>query len=165
VFINGHLALDLGGLHVPKHGTVKLDDDTDGDAGADIADGGATFSSDMPGSPSGALNLGITKGGIYEIVMFQAERNECGSNFKVTFKGFNKPKSQCVSKCGDGVRASDEVCDDGKNDGTYGGCMPGCKARAPRCGDGVVQSGEECDDGNGINDDNCTNGCKSLGVK
>ena len=153
VFVNGRLALDLGGLHVPRSGTVNL------------AESGATFSSDMPGNPTGPLTLGLTKGGTYEIVMFQAERNECGSNFKVTFKGFNKPKSQCKSTCGDGIRASDEVCDDGKNDGSYGGCAPGCKARAPRCGDAIVQAGEECDDGNGVNDDNCTNGCKSLGVK
>jgi len=41
-----------------------------------------------------------------------------------------------------------EVCDDGKNDGSYGTCSPGCVA-PPRCGDGVVQStaGEVCDQG------------------
>ena len=30
--------------------------------------------------------LGMTVGGVYEIVLFHAERNECGSNFKVTLK-------------------------------------------------------------------------------
>ena len=152
VFVNGHLALDLGGLHTPRTGTVKLD----------ASSGNGKFTSDLG---DGDLTLGLTKGGIYEIVMFQAERNECGSNFKVTFRGFNKPKSECASTCGDGVRASDEVCDDGKNDGRYGGCMPGCKARGPRCGDGTLQEGEECDDGNSVNDDTCSNGCKSLTVK
>ena len=169
IFVNGRLAVDLGGLHVVRTGFVAFDGDTDGDAGPDIVDGGAVFASDMPPSPgqSGTLHLGLTKGGIYELVMFQAERNQCGSNFKVTLKDFNKPKSACASTCGDGVVASNELCDDGKNDGSYGGCMPGCKARGPRCGDGVVQSdkGEQCDDGNSNNDDGCTNGCKVRGVK
>lgn len=166
MFVNNHLAIDLGGLHVPKKGTFVLDDDTDGDAGADIADGGGIFNSDL--APAGGnLYAGLTKGGVYEVVMFQAERNQCGSNFKVTLKDFNKPKSTCQSSCGDGIKASNEVCDDGKNDGSYGGCMPGCKARAPRCGDGLVQAdkGEQCDDGNTVNDDGCSNGCKLTGVK
>ena len=41
--------------------------------------------------------------------MFQAERNQCGSNFRVTLKDFNRPQSSCVSTCGDGVVARDEV--------------------------------------------------------
>ena len=167
IFINGRLAVDLGGLHGALSGHVTLDDDTDGDAGADIADGGAVFSSNMPpNAPQGGpLYLGLKKGGIYELVMFQAERNQCGSNFKVTLKDFNKPKSACVSSCGDGIVASNEVCDDTKNDGSYNGCMPGCKARAPRCGDGIVQSpNEQCDDGNTNNNDSCTNGCKQSTV-
>lgn len=168
VFVNGKLAVDLGGLHVARNGFFTLDGDTDGDAGADIADGGAVFGSDMPPNPpqSGELNLGLSKGGVYELVMFQAERNQCGSNFKITLKDFNKPKSSCSSSCGDGVVASNEVCDDGKNDGSYGGCMPGCKARAPRCGDGIVQTDtEQCDDANTNNDDACTNGCRLSVVK
>jgi cysteine-rich repeat protein len=168
IFVNGRLAVDLGGLHIPRNGFFVLDGDTDGDAGPDIVDGGASFESDMPPSPPqrGNLNLGLTKGGVYEVVMFQAERNQCGSNFKVTLRDFNRPKSSCVSTCGDGVVASNELCDDGKNDGSYGGCMPGCKARGARCGDGVVQAdkGEQCDDGNTDNNDGCTNGCRRFVV-
>ncbi|MFO0739985.1 MAG: DUF4215 domain-containing protein [Labilithrix sp.] len=172
VFINGHLALDLGGLHTPIGGTVTLD----------LANGHGAYTSSLG---NGDVDLKMTKGGIYEVAMFQAERNECGSNFKITLRGFNKPKSTCQSTCGDGIIASDEVCDDGKNDGSYGGCMPGCKARglfcgdkttttppeqcddavnqttyggqskvcgpgckfAPYCGDGTVSNGESCDDG------------------
>ncbi len=166
IFVNRKLAIDLGGLHVPKKGTFTLDADTDG-AGADTADGTGTFASDLQPGPNAPLALGLVKGGIYEVVMFQAERNECGSNFKVTLKDFNKPKSTCVSTCGDGVVASDEVCDDGKNNGSYGGCMPGCKARGPFCGDGKVDSGsgEDCDDGNQNNSDTCSNTCKVVTVK
>jgi cysteine-rich repeat protein len=57
-----------------------------------------------------------------------------------------------VPDCGDGRVDSGEwteVCDDGKNDGSYGSCMPGCLALGPRCGDATLQaaSGELCDNG------------------
>jgi cysteine-rich repeat protein len=44
-----------------------------------------------------------------------------------------------------------EVCDDGMNTGMYGGCEPGCMARAPYCGDAIVENPPEaCDDGNNV---------------
>lgn len=158
VFVNGKLAVDLGGLHVPRSGVFTLDDDTDG-PGPDTADGTAAVTQDLK-APQPALDLGLKPNGIYEVVMFQAERNECGSNFKVTLKDFNKPKSQCQSSCGDGVVASDEVCDDGINDGSYGGCEPGCKARGPYCGDAKKQAQEACDDGVNLSQyGGCAPGC------
>jgi hypothetical protein len=55
-----------------------------------------------------------------------------------------------MASCGDGVIQADrgETCDDGKNDGTCGGCTPDCQ-KGPYCGDGVVQKdcGEVCDYG------------------
>lgn len=65
--------------------------------------------------------------------------------------------------CGDGVVDLDEACDDGINDGSYGGCEPGCGVRAPHCGDGTVDPQEVCDDG--INDGaygGCESGCQAL---
>ena len=152
VFVNNKLALDLGGLHTPKTGNFVLDP----------TNGSATFSSDMP--QAGSVALGLVKGNIYEVVMFQAERNQCGSNFKVTLRDFNKPKSACASTCGDGIVASDELCDDGKNDGSYGGCQPGCKARGAHCGDGKVDPQEQCDDGNTNDSDGCTTTCRPSSV-
>ena len=85
---------------------------------------------------------------MYELVMFHAEREEVDSNFKLTLKDFNKPKSTCAPVCGDGIVTRTEVCDDGRNTGEYGGCMPGCKKRGPYCGDGAVdEAHEKCDDG------------------
>ncbi len=53
--------------------------------------------------------------------------------------------------CGDGTLHFGELCDDGVNDGAYGGCEPGCRGRAPFCGDGEVdEANEGCDDG--VND-------------
>jgi len=47
--------------------------------------------------------------------------------------------------CGDGVKDSGEVCDDGNNlDGDY--CSSDCQVQSGSCGDGVKQDGEECDD-------------------
>ena len=158
VFVNGKLAIDLGGLHVRLNGQFDLDDDTDG-AGPDTADGTAMVVTDLQ-KTAFKVDLGLKPNGIYEAVMFQAERNECGSNFTVTLKDFNKPKSKCQSTCGDGIVASDEVCDDGKNDGSYGGCMPGCKALGPYCGDGKKQATEACDDGVNLSQyGGCAPGC------
>jgi fibro-slime domain-containing protein len=57
VFINGKLAVDLGGLHNKISGTVNLD-----------ASAGA---------------LGLTPGNIYPMELFHAERHSTASNFRV----------------------------------------------------------------------------------
>ena len=64
------------------------------------------------------LNLGLVVGKVYEVAMFQAERNQCGSNFGVTLKNFSKPKSTCTSVCGDGIVAASEACDLGTANNT-----------------------------------------------
>jgi len=47
--------------------------------------------------------------------------------------------------CGNGEVEGPEACDDGTNDGAYGGCATDCLGRAPYCGDGVVNGDESCD--------------------
>jgi len=163
VFVNGKLAIDLGGLHGSQTGTFVLDDDTDG-AGADTADGTADTVSN--GTTVNDVDLDLNVGGVYEIALFHAERNECGSNYKLTLKDFNKPKSVCGSTCGDGVVASDELCDDGPdgNDGAYGHCGVDCRSRGTYCGDGLQQAdaGEACDDGQNLSGygEGCAPGCQ-----
>jgi cysteine-rich repeat protein len=61
--------------------------------------------------------------------------------------------------CGDGMVDGDEACDDGLNDGSYGGCAPDCAGLAPHCGDGVAQAEEVCDDGNAVDADGCNIDC------
>jgi cysteine-rich repeat protein len=51
------------------------------------------------------------------------------------------------ASCGDGEVDGDEVCDDGTNDGSYGGCMADCSAFGPSCGDAELNGPEVCDDG------------------
>lgn len=65
--------------------------------------------------------------------------------------------------CGDGRINGDEVCDDGVNDGSYGGCFPNCGGLAPHCGDADVQGEEACDDGNDVEADGCNSTCVVSG--
>jgi fibro-slime domain-containing protein len=57
VFVNGHLGLDLGGLHSQVSGTIDLD--------------------------AQAGKLGITKGNNYTLELFHAERHTIASDFRV----------------------------------------------------------------------------------
>ena len=170
VFVNKKLVVDLGGLHGKQTGYFILD----ASAGAHTADGTAVANgngsfydgTNYSGSQGAKLNLGLVVGKIYELVMFQAERNQCGSNFGITLKNFGKPKSTCTSVCGDHVLAADEACDLGSagNTGGYGGCNADCTL-APYCGDRSINGGEQCDDGTNSNvygglASGCSPGCK-----
>jgi fibro-slime domain-containing protein len=57
VFINGHLGIDLGGLHPSKSDTITLDFE--------------------------AAALGLEKGGLYPLDLFHAERHSHASNFRI----------------------------------------------------------------------------------
>lgn len=57
IFVNGKLALDLGGVHSSVKGTVDFD--------------------------AQATQLGIVKGGTYRMDIFHAERHTTASNFKI----------------------------------------------------------------------------------
>jgi fibro-slime domain-containing protein len=137
VFVNGQLAVDLGGIHVALDGEVVLDE-------------------------AAATTFGLEQGQVYEIAVFQAERHVTGSNYKLTLANFTTAKSACTPICGDGIVTRFEVCDDGRNDGSYGSCTPDCLGRAPYCGDGQRQEGEEaCDDGLNISTyGGCAPGCE-----
>jgi fibro-slime domain-containing protein len=58
IFVNGKLALDLGGLHGPAEGTIDFD--------------------------AQASALGIAPGNTYPMDIFHAERHTTGSNFRVS---------------------------------------------------------------------------------
>jgi len=70
VFINKQLAVDLGGIHLPVSGTVTIDATT-------------------------ASGFGLVDGKVYEVTVFQAERQTTGSSYKLTLSGFNAAPSQC----------------------------------------------------------------------
>ena len=147
VFLNGHLAVDLGGWHVPLNGTITINGATINSVSATTAmDDGTTLTSVKKSGT--ATTYGLTDGNVYQIQIFHAEREVEGSSFKLTLGGFNMNPSDCVTDCGDGMVGPGEECDDGLNNGMYNGCGAGC-VLGPRCGDGVPQTdfGEVCDDG------------------
>ena len=138
VFVNGQLVVDLGGVHVPENGSVIID---------------------------GSHSFGMKDGGVYRINIFHAERKPEGSSFKLTLGGFNTARSDCRPECGDGVLSLGEQCDDGVNDGGYGGCTADCKL-SEYCGDGIVQEPyEQCDDGNFRSGDSCPSSCRPIEVE
>jgi fibro-slime domain-containing protein len=134
VFINGHLAVDLGGIHVPMDGSVTI-------------------------NAASAARFELTPGNVYKIVVFQAERKKDGSSFRLTLSGFEASPSDCTAVCGDAILSFGEECDDGVNDGGYGECDKSCRLGA-FCGDGVVQPEEQCD-GGPISTADCA-GCRRL---
>jgi fibro-slime domain-containing protein len=134
VFVNGHLAVDLGGIHVPMDGSVTI-------------------------NAQSATKFGLSPGSVYKIVVFQAERKRYGSSFRLTLSGFQATPSDCSAVCGDGVVSFGEECDDGVNDGGYGECDVGCKL-GPFCGDNIVNGPEACDDGP-LGSAECA-GCRKL---
>jgi fibro-slime domain-containing protein len=137
VFVNGRLALDLGGIHSPKTATLTL-------------------------TAANAKTYGLELGKVYEIAVFQAERHVEVSSYKLTLSGFDSAPTRCKTLCGDGILVEGvEQCDDGKLDGTYGGCTKECRAAA-HCGDGHTDAGfEDCDDGkNDGGYGECGVGCK-----
>lgn len=137
VFINGRLAVDLGGIHVPIDGEVVINEAT-------------------------ATELGLAAGEAYRVNVFQAERKIDGSSFRLTLSGFETSRSYCRPICGDNIVSLGEECDDGINDGGYGECAEGC-VLGEFCGDGVIQPEyEDCDDGNFIDDDACPASCRII---
>jgi cysteine-rich repeat protein len=168
VFVNGKLAVDIGGLHPQLNGQVVLGDD--GSGGGVDSNCSANGSGAAPPDPTAGCytpseqsdnkdaRFNLTKGGVYEIVLFHAERHVSASNFKLTLAGFLAPRSSCGTICGDGKIVGDEYCDDGaaNSDTASGACNTSCTART-YCGDGVKQAvagplpAEACD--NGINTD------------
>jgi fibro-slime domain-containing protein len=152
VFVNGRLAVDLGGIHNVLRGVVTLNGATTQTCVEDKRCNG-TGATACDGTPPAlcttvADGFGLVVGKVYEIIVFQAERHVEASNYQLTLSGFNAPRSVCRGFCGDGVVTRGEACDLGtaKNTGTYGTCKIDCKL-PDRCGDGVVQEAyEQCDD-------------------
>lgn len=158
VFINGRLAVDIGGLHVPTGGRIRL--------GATQATVG--YSTDQAGAiwnetAVPIADFGLVAGQAYEIKVFHAERQTKASSFQLTLAGFDTSRSDCAPACGDGYIGVGEECDDGENAGGYNACGPECRLGG-YCGDGVVQPEEACDDADPAAPSDCA-GCRLLVVR
>jgi fibro-slime domain-containing protein len=165
VYVNGRLAVDIGGIHGQENGRVILGDQN---ASCSVTGTGACALSMAEQSDNTDDRFDITVDNLYEIVVFQAERSPFDSYYKLTLDDFLAPRSACATDCGDGIRAGNEICDDpsGNVDGVYGQCDTSCTFTF--CGDGIPQPEEECD--NGLNVDTygvgsglCAPGCNLPG--
>jgi len=147
VFVDGKLAVDLGGIHCRQYGVVQLD--TAGHGSSCVATASCSAATTTC-TLAGDTDFAMTTGNIYEAVVFQAERHITESNYWLTLNNFLTGKTQCRPICGDRIVTPDEACDLGTdlNIGACGGCNHDCTP-APYCGNGVVDPvcGEQCDDG------------------
>jgi fibro-slime domain-containing protein len=71
VFINGMLAVDLGGWHIPLEGSLTL-------------------------NATNAGKFGLQDGKLYEVALFQTERQVSGSSFKLSVSNAVGTRSQCA---------------------------------------------------------------------
>ena len=71
VFVNGRLAVDVGGVHQAVDGSVTLD-------------------------PATAAALGLQDGRVYRIDVFHAERLKESSALRVTLPWFDQSRSECA---------------------------------------------------------------------
>ena len=94
VFINQKLVVDLGGIHTPVDGSLVID--TSGKCTTTVTP------TEHPGSPSTSTKqtttLALEDGKVYEIAVFQAERQSNSSTLLITFPAFNSAPSECTPR-------------------------------------------------------------------
>jgi len=151
VFVNKQLAVDLGGIHASVEGVLTF-----GSTGApSTVVSAVTVTGATPITTSPVLGS-LQDGSVYEIAVFQAERQTVASTYQLSLSGFNAAHSVCTPVCG-GANPSvspGQQCNNGKagncdlsTSDCYNKCTTTCKL-GPRCGDGIVQSDhEQCDNG------------------
>ncbi|HEY5956679.1 MAG TPA: fibro-slime domain-containing protein, partial [Polyangiaceae bacterium] len=148
VYVNKRLAVDLGGIHTAVEGELTV---TNGAASVVVTN---TLPAASIVKKTSTPDLGLQNGNVYEIVVFQAERQTKASSYQLSLSGFNAAHSLCKPICGGsnpGVSPGEE-CDNGdagncKDGDCYNKCTTKCTL-GPRCGDGVVQEDhEQCDNG------------------
>ena len=133
IFVNGKLALDLGGTHDAAGSSAQID-----------------------------ARFGLESGRVYELAVFHANRHPRESDYELVLPPFTHTTTRCVPRCGDAVVTAGEECDAGdQNLGRYGGCTEQCKL-GPYCGDGIVNGIEQCDFGDDNGRGDCDLRCRDV---
>ena len=110
--------------------------------------------------------------GTHNVEVYFVSRQAAQGQEGVFFFGFNNanlsiaPYLPGCSYCGNGIRESGELCDDGFRNGQGNGiCNASCSGYGSAiCGNGTQELGEECDDGNTGNGDGCSNVCSREAI-
>jgi fibro-slime domain-containing protein len=89
LFVNGHLAGDLGGWHVPLDATVTI-------AGGTVTSVASLTATTHATKNGTVADYGLENGKIYQIAVFHAERQSEGSSFKLDISGLDATPSNCV---------------------------------------------------------------------
>jgi len=108
--------------------------DSSGDSGHDVGSGSGGSSSD----DGAVLTSGVEPTGTTGMSSFDETTATTSSFDETTTTTGEESSTDTSGECGDGVLNSPEVCDDGVNDGSYGGCARGCGSLGPHCGDGAL---------------------------
>jgi fibro-slime domain-containing protein len=95
VFVNKRLAVDMGGIHTPVDANLTLASGT-GTATVKVS---PTNIMPAPAPITTHPDLGgLQDGNVYEIVVFQAERQTKSSSYQIGLVGFNTAHSVCVQE-------------------------------------------------------------------
>lgn len=90
VFVNKKLAADLGGIHMPIQADITISS-----TGTSVV-----VTNTLPSTSivniSATPDLGLLDGNLYEVVVFQAERQTKASSYKLGFNGFEASRSVCT---------------------------------------------------------------------
>ena len=91
VFLNGKLAVDLGGWHAPLSGSLSIDALGVVYSRTTLEDGGSPIEVEAPGA-----QFGLADGELHSIAIFHAERQPDGSSFRLGLQGFEAQRSVCT---------------------------------------------------------------------
>ena len=157
VFLNGYLAVDVGGIHPTWTGAVNA-------SGTNYS----TNENALQLTEEKAAEFHMYDGGIYKLQMFHADRCLGGSNFRLTLADFTSMgRTLCETQCHDGHVVGEEQCDLGadvpEDEATFRGCKA-CRSES-MCGNGIVEPGEVCDNGHLCNESAFSGICKKLNLR
>jgi len=92
LFINGKLAVDLGGVHTPVSGSIVIGSNGNGTTTVTAFDAQGVATTPTKSTAT----LGLQDGKVYEIVVFYAQRQSTGSSLRLTLPAFNTSPSVCT---------------------------------------------------------------------
>lgn len=91
VFVNKHLAVDMGGIHTPV--AAELSIASDGIATVTVTPTNVPTATSTTSQPDLG---GLQNGGVYEIAIFHADRMTRSSSYQIGLPGFNTNRSVCT---------------------------------------------------------------------